>query len=241
MATAAALTRPDPPLESAKPRIRVAINETIRIPESVVDLETFRRWARSDDFPERARLSFAANAVWVEVSMEQIYTHNQVKAAYTFGLMGLPEQNVLGRYFPDGVFLTNVAAKLATIPDGMYVRFDSIRKQRIRRLEGEDGGYTEWQGSPDMVLEVVSNASLEKDMVALRAAYWRARVAEYWLVDARDWTDIHFDILRRGSRGFVPTRRQADGWLKSQVFKRNFRRDQRPDPLGDPIFTLRVR
>ena len=29
--------------------------ETIRVPEWVVDLESFRRWSDDDDFPERGR------------------------------------------------------------------------------------------------------------------------------------------------------------------------------------------
>jgi hypothetical protein len=44
----------------------------------------------------------------------------------------------------------------------------------VRLIVGKDGGFVELQGSPDMVLEVLSASSEEKDTVLLKAAYWEA-------------------------------------------------------------------
>jgi len=94
-------------------------------------------------------------------------------------------------------------------------------------------------GSPDMVLEVVSPSSVEKDTVILRQLYWKAGVREYWLVDPRG-LELHFDILRHAEKSYVATRRQQ-GWLKSAVFGKSFRLTKRNDTRGNPVFTLEVR
>jgi Uma2 family endonuclease len=90
-----------------------------------------------------------------------------------------------------------------------------------------------------MVLEVVSDSSVQKDEELLRRAYWEAGVREYWLVDARK-TPIRFDILRHGPRGYAAARKQ-DGWLKSAVFGKSFRLTQAENDLGHPEFTLGLR
>jgi Uma2 family endonuclease len=91
----------------------------------------------------------------------------------------------------------------------------------------------------DMVLEVVSDSSVQKDYDLLRRAYWEADIREYWLVDARK-EPARFDILRHGSRGYVAVRKQ-DGWVKSTVFGKSFRLTQRRNDLGQPEFSLAVR
>jgi len=59
--------------------IAVILDESIRIPGKAASLETFRRWARSPDFPARGRYSYLRDEVWVDRSAEELYTHNQVK------------------------------------------------------------------------------------------------------------------------------------------------------------------
>ena len=56
---ATALTNPPPvPAPAATPRVPVVINDSVEIPSDVVDHESFRRWARSEAFPERGRFAF---------------------------------------------------------------------------------------------------------------------------------------------------------------------------------------
>ena len=59
------------------------------IPVWVTDLDSFRRWAHSDDFPQEGRISFINGEVFADLSMEEIHTHNQVKQAVNLGLGGL--------------------------------------------------------------------------------------------------------------------------------------------------------
>ena len=114
-----------------------------------------------------------------------------------------------------------------------------MRAKQVQLIEGWDGGFVEMEGSPDMVLEVVSASSVHKDTVVLRQAYWQAGIREYWLVDARQ-EPARFDILRRTARGYAATRKR-DGWLRSAVFGKSFQLSQRVNALGHPEYTLAVR
>lgn len=55
----------------------IVIGDKTRIPSWVKDLESFRRWARSDEYPEHGWFSFLHGVFWVDLSMEQLFTHNQ--------------------------------------------------------------------------------------------------------------------------------------------------------------------
>jgi hypothetical protein len=44
----------------------IVIEETVRILDRIVDLDSFRRWARSDEFPERGRFSFLDGELWID-------------------------------------------------------------------------------------------------------------------------------------------------------------------------------
>jgi len=72
--------------------------------------------------------------------------------------------------------------------------------QFVERADGTD--YIEILGSPDLVVEVVSDSSVRKDTRLLRDAYFRAGIREYWLIDARG-PEVKFEILRRGEGGFI--------------------------------------
>lgn len=106
-------------------------------------------------------------------------------------------------------------------------------------IPGRHGGFVEVSGVPDLVIEVVSESSVQKDTVVLREAYWEAGVAEYWLIDARR-EPPQFDILRTGRRGYTAVRKQG-GWTRSQVLGRTFRLLARPGGFGYPEYTLEVR
>jgi Uma2 family endonuclease len=202
-------------------------------------LAAFRRWVLSGATPERGWFSYLAGTVYVELTMEQAFTHNQVKAEHSDVLRPIVKRERLGYYFVDNMLLSNVDVDLSTEPDGMFVSFKSLEDELIRFIEGEHEGYVELEGTPDMVLEVVSDSSVHKDTVLLRDLYYRAGVQEYWLVDARGGA-LSYDILRRGPKKFVATRLQ-DGWLKSQVFGRSFRFRQETDHLGNPLYFLDVK
>ena len=98
----------------------VAVQEEVRIPTWVIDLESFRRWARSDEFPERGRFSHLGGGLRVDLSME-CFAHNQAKATMSRKLGDLIEAGGLGYFCPDGMQLVNVEADLSTEPDGVFI------------------------------------------------------------------------------------------------------------------------
>ncbi len=213
-------------------------SDCVQVPFWVNDLESFRRWMLSDESPERVPLFFLAGEVWIDMSKEQFFSHNQLKKVIFRVLSGL-EKQACGRFIPDGMLVTNEAADLSGNPDGVFVTNDSFRTGRVQLIEGAEDGYVELEGSPDMVLEVVSDSSVEKDNDVLMDLYWKAGIREYWLVDARG-ARIEFQILRHTARGYVATR-PSGGWRKSAVFGKSFRLTRQLDDLGHPDFTLDVR
>lgn len=213
--------------------------QQVEVPAWVADRESFRRWTDSADFPESGRICFLKGRVWVDMSREQLFTHVQVKGEYTIVLGKLAKRQKRGRYFTDGVYLTNASADISVKPDGMFVSFESFETEKVRLIEGVEEGFVELAGSPDMVLEVVSQGSVQKDTETLFQAYWEAAIQEYWLVDARK-APFRFDIYQYSPRGYVPTRKQG-GWLKSAVFGKSFRLIKNSGPDGQPEFNLLVR
>ncbi len=211
----------------------------VHIPDSLPDLNAFRTWVRSDEFPEVGRICYLAGEVWIDMSKEQFFSHNQIKSEFGRVLSNLAKETGMGRYVPDGMLLTNTEADLSSQPDGAFVSNDYLRIGRVRLVEGPRDGYLELEGSPNMTLEVVSDSSVEKDTERLPTLYWKAGVDEYWLVDARH-EELVFRIQRRGEAGFIDVEAQ-DGWIDSEVFERSFQLTRNTDVLGHPEFTLSVR
>src|SRR5213593_4894558 len=71
----------------------------VRVPGWVEDLGSFRRWAQMEEFPENGRIDYLQGEVWVDMSTEQVFSHNQVKKEYSFRLTDLEKAGRLGRYF----------------------------------------------------------------------------------------------------------------------------------------------
>lgn len=211
--------------------------ESFVVPHWVEDLDTFRRWARSAEFPESGKISYFKGDLGVDLSMETM-AHNQLKGEYNTVLGALTKKERRGRYFHDRMMLVHEDAGLSTEPDGMFVSHVAMETGRIRIEQGDDS--LELIGSPDMTLEIVSRFSVRKDKVVLRELYWEAQVPEYWLVDSRG-EQATFEILRRTPKGYVGVRKQQGGWLKSAVFGKSFRLTQETDRRGNAEFTLAVR
>jgi Uma2 family endonuclease len=97
-------------------------------------------------------------------------------------------------------------------------------------------------GSPDLVLEVVSDSSVRKDTQLLRAAYLAAEIQEFWLVDARG-PQIRFEILHhRGNeyRAMAPSGEPQTSqvlgrrWRLSRTLNRGGRFSYRLEALPSP-------
>jgi hypothetical protein len=96
-------------------------SDQVSVPEWVTDLNSFRRWADSEDFPETGRICYLNGEVWVDMSKEQIFTHIDVKSEIVAVLRPLVKTERLGVLLGDGVFLSNVDVNFAVVPDAVFV------------------------------------------------------------------------------------------------------------------------
>jgi Uma2 family endonuclease len=173
------------------------------------------------------------------MSPELFESHNFIKVEVGFVVYGLIRPQRLGLFFGDRALFTNKAAGISTEPDAIYVSNESIESGRCKLLESARAGINkELIGSPDWILEVVSPTSINKDKEALRDAYFRAGVAEYWLIDALG-DEVEFQILVPGGDGFAAVEPQ-DGWLASPTFHRSFLLTRVKDRKGAWQYTLQV-
>ncbi len=214
----------------------IIIEETIEVPDWVVDLDSFRRWAHREDFPDRGRIAYLQGKLWIEASMETVI-HNKAKVKICNVLDTFVTKTNAGHVFGDGMRLTHPEAGLSNESDALFASTETLQRQRLQINRG--GATAELVGSPDMVLEVISTSSIQKDTVILPELYWKAGVREYWLVDPRGQV-IRFDILRRAAKGFEPVQGR-NGWLKSEVFGRSFRLGMTINGFDLPVFTLEMK
>src|SRR5579871_3439552 len=105
----------------------VTESSEVVVPAWVSDLESFRRWADAEDFPEEGRICYLNGGVWVDMSREQVFFHGTVKTKIIVTLGGLVEADRLGRFWADGVALSNEEANISTVPDAIFVSTETLR------------------------------------------------------------------------------------------------------------------
>jgi Uma2 family endonuclease len=215
--------------------------EEIYVPASVFTLAGFRAWAKSDESPEKARLTFIDGEVIIQMAGEELQTHALVKTAVVIVVGPLCAGADGGFFCIDSFLITNEAANVSNMPDAVFISYASIEAGRARMIPREDDPQVilEIEGSPDWVMEIVSRSSVRKDTVRLREFYHRAGIREYWLIDARG-EEIVFQILIHGPDGYEPAP-QRGGWQRSPVFGRRFRLVRERDRLGFWKYTLQVK
>jgi Uma2 family endonuclease len=71
-------------------------------------------------------------------------------------------------------------AGLSTEPDLIFATWDAFTSGRLGFVDKKDkqGDFIELVGTPDLVVEVVSDSSVRKDRVTLKAAYFTAGIPE---------------------------------------------------------------
>ena len=198
------------------------IDDQVRMPGSALSHSGFRAWATSPDFPEKIHATYFAGEVLIEMSPESLEAHNKVKAALTITLGNIIASEDLGESWIDGALLTNESAALSTEPDFSFASWATLESGRLSFVSkaNQADEFIELVGTPDLVVEVVSDSSVKKGLEWLRAAYARAQIPEYWLIDARG-PAIQFEILTlQGDAYRAPS--FSGGWQRSFVLGRAF-------------------
>src|SRR5438067_1199266 len=105
----------------------IVIGEQVRIPSWVSDFDSFRRWARSDEYPDFGCFSHLQGDLWVDLTMEKLW-HNKIKTQYAAVLTLFVQMNGLGHFLGDRMLLSNLAASLSTEPDGLFNSKKSLKR-----------------------------------------------------------------------------------------------------------------
>lgn len=131
--------------------------------------------------------------------------HDKV-AGFLRSLMGsFAEERDLGEVFgPDGLVHLTTRRKFG--PDGFFVG-----KSRVPPSLPSD--LKEFEGAPDLILEVLSPSIRDDDLEIKWPAYRTAGVREIWIVDP----DNHEIILDRAARKKYTTTKLSKGKATSQV------------------------
>ena len=113
------------------------------------------------------------------------------------------DQHQLGTVLGDN-FQVRLRAGLRRVPDLMYISKEN--KNRIRN--------NEFDGAPDLVIEIVSPDSIERDWRDKYFDYQEAGVREYWIIDQANKRMVIYSLNNKGK---YETLKPDQGILKSKV------------------------
>ena len=113
------------------------------------------------------------------MSPENLFFHGTLKGRIYATLLELVEQEELGYLFTDCTRISSIAGDVSAEPDIVLLTDDAIDTGRVTlvpKSSGEEAGYVEIEGPPDLIVEIVSDSSVKKDTERLPAAYFAAGV-----------------------------------------------------------------
>ena len=223
----------------------ISIEDRVEIPFDLRTLDDFRAWTHSESFPEDGRIDYIDGRIEVDMSPENAFTHGTPKMAIAEVLNPIASENDYGWLFCDCTRIVSKEAKLSAEPDLVFITEASLTDGRVKPVPGKTGSnenddnIVEFEGGPDLIVEIVSNSSVKKDTLRLPKAYFAAGVREFWLVDVRRG-QMHFTIHTRGKSEFVPQVADADGMQASAVLNASFLLTRRQTPSGRWRYRLAV-
>ena len=219
------------------------IEDQLEIPLDFRDLADFRRWAVSESFPEYGRIDYVAGSIEVDMSPEDLHTHGKLKVELVRAFAERISEADLGELYTDRSRVSCPEVDLSVEPDIVLVTNESLDSGRVRLVPRSSAGpdrYIELEGPVDLIVEIVSDASVRKDTERLPEAYFRAGVREFWLVDARG-AELVFRIHRPGAASYEPAELSADGFQYSAVLGRWYQLERSRNRHGRIAFELRER
>jgi Uma2 family endonuclease len=197
----------------------------LRIPRGVDDLHCFRAWSLGNEFPESGRVDFLDGLVEVDMSPEELQSHAFVKTEIAGALRDWIVREDRGVVAVDSTRIVNPAAGLSVEPDVVGVLWDCLESGRAKLVESPSppGSLLEIEGSPDLVVEIVSRSSVQKDTQRLPPLYAASGVRELWIIDARslDEDDVRLDLLTLDSGMYLPVEADGEGFKTSKVLGRS--------------------
>lgn len=215
----------------------VLFDDQCLIPD-VGSLAAFRAWAASEQFPATGRIDWVRSRIEVDMSPEDIFTHGSLKTEVV-RVLGTMAKSRGMHLFTGETRVTSEAGNLSVEPDVVGVSDAAIDSGQVRLVPAAGGRpdrFTELEGAPDLIVEIVSDSSVRKDTERLPAAYHAAGVNEFWLIDARG-ADVKFTIHHWEPSGYAAAG-AADGSRYSRVFACGFSLERRRNARGRLIYDL---
>jgi Uma2 family endonuclease len=219
----------------------VLLDQDVEIPP-IGNLQEFRRWALSAQFPPRGRIDYIAGRVEVDMSPEDVFTHGTLKSELAARITDRVNELDLGHTLIANTRVSSVPADLSAEPDVVVITHQALDEQRVKlvpKASGEPDRYVEVEGGPDLVVEIVSDSSEQKDTRRLPNAYFRAGVRELWLLDARG-AQMVFQIRRRGAESFLAAEPDAAGYQTSEVLAARYALERSRHTRGHWVYRLRM-
>lgn len=198
--------------------------ETFRIPADAHTFEGFLRWVESDEFPESGRIDFLAGEIDADMSPEDVGSHSIVKVEISTTLQVLVSHQDRGEVYSDRTRV-NHPSGLSVEPDVVVALWETFEKGRLRHVPPADGDperVVAVEGAPDLVVEIISPSSVQKDTKKLPREYAAAGIPELWLIDARGGR-LQFQISALQEGRYVPIPPDSEGWTLSPVLGELFR------------------
>lgn len=198
--------------------------ESLQIPEDAHTFEGFLRWLESDEFPESGRIDFLRGEIDADMSPEDVGSHSIVKVAISKTLQVLVSEQDRGEVYSDRTRVNHFTG-LSVEPDVVVALWETFESRLVRYVPPSDGDperVVAIEGAPDLVVEIVSPSSVQKDTKRLPGEYAAASIPELWLVDARGGR-LQFQINALQEDRYVPIRPDAEGWSLSPVLGERFR------------------
>lgn len=132
-------------------------------------------------------------AEWVDgetrVYMANTLSHQSVLSFLHFILVGVTRRGSLGKVLSAGYAMQDVRGGSGREPDLVFVRSDHEQRLQNSHLVGH----------PDLVIEIVSQDSPQRDYVEKFREYESAGIPEYWVIDPRPGRRrADFFVLRAG-------------------------------------------
>jgi Uma2 family endonuclease len=218
----------------------VIVEENVRIPADALIFEGFRSWSHSPEFPTAGRIDYLSGHVEVDLSPEDLHTHGIVKVAISSGLHALMTERQLGKVFSGRARIVSRFAGLSAEPDGVVVLWESLQAGRVRYVPAsgqEPDRYSEIEGAPDVVVEVVSDSSERKDTERLPALYAAAGIPEMWVADARRG-EVRFQVFNLEGGRYVRVEPDSTGWTRSPRLGVGFRLSRYSTPVSSWYYVL---
>jgi len=126
--------------------------------------------------------------------------HQWIAGELAFHLRRFVKERQLGRVYdaPFDVVLGEPGDERVAQPDILFV--SKARRQIIQK--------DEIRGAPDLVVEILSPATAEKDRSYKRTLYAKHGVREYWIVDPEEKTIEVLELRQRGYERFALYKKQ---------------------------------